>query len=40
MDFKITLHSCCPGGGEVPFETFFRFVEGHRGQIKAKMVIY
>ena len=20
---KIILHSCCPRGGEVPFETFF-----------------
>ena len=28
-------------GGEVPFETFFKQVEGqgHRGQIKVKMVI-
>ena len=25
MDFKIILHSCCPRGGKVPFETFFRF---------------
>ena len=42
MGFKIILHSCCPRGGEVPFETFFRQIEGqaHRGQIKVKMVIY
>ena len=24
MDFKIMLHSCCQGGGKVPFETFFQ----------------
>ena len=24
MDFKITWNSCCPRGGEVPFETIFR----------------
>ena len=23
MDFKIILHSCCPRGGEVPYEEFF-----------------
>ena len=40
--FQIILHSCCPGGGEVPFEIFFQVVEGqgHKGQIKVKMVIY
>ena len=24
MDFKIILHSCCPQGREMPFETFFQ----------------
>ena len=31
LDFKIILPSCCPLGGEVPFETFFA------GRLKVKV---